>query len=196
VEGNGPIIQLPAPVLTGNVSVEEALADRRSVRQFAETPITLEQLSQLLWAGQGITSDDGKRTAPSAMKSYPLTLYVAAYNVTGLDSGIYQYVSDGHALLQIRSGDVKANMGTKNNSVADIVIVDDFTKLTEKVGDIGERFAILEAGHAAQNICLEATALNLGTVTAAGFQEASIRNVLGLTDNLTIVYLMPVGNMP
>jgi SagB-type dehydrogenase family enzyme len=189
-------IALPSPVTDGDVSVEAAMAGRRSVREFAGTPLTIDQISQMFWAAQGITSEDGKRTAPSAMKSYPLEVYVVAYDVDGLEPGVYKYIPQGHQAALIKQGDQKSAMGTRNNSAADFVVAANFTKLTSMVGAMGERFAVLEAGHAAQNMCLEATALGIGTVTTAGFSEDSVRSTLNLPAAVTPSYVMPTGNLP
>lgn len=189
-------IDLPEPDTDGTMSVEAAMAARRSVRAFAGTPLTVEQISQLLWAAQGITSADGKRTAPSAMATYPLDVYVAVYDVDGMEPGVYRYIPEGHQAALIKEGDQKAAIGTRNNSAADFIITADFTMLTGRVGVIGERFAALEVGHAAQNICLEATALGIGTVTTAGFREDSVRSTLSLPAAITPIYVMPTGNLP
>jgi len=190
------LIALPEPDTDGNMSVEAAMAGRRSVREFAGTPLAAGQISQMLWAAQGITSEDGKRTAPSAMKSYPLEVYVVAYDIDGLEPGVYKYIPEGHQAALIKQGDQKAAIGTRNDSAADFVVAADFTKLTSRVGAIGERFAALEAGHAAQNMCLEATALGIGTVTTAGFSEDAVRSTLDLPASITPIYVMPTGNLP
>jgi len=188
-------IALPEPNTDGDMSVEAAMAGRRSVREFAGTPLSVGQVSQMLWAAQGITSEDGKRTAPSAMKSYPLEVYVVVYDVDGLEPGVYRYVPEGHQAALIKEGDQKAAIGTRNNSAADFVVPADITNLTSGVGAIGERFAVLEAGHAAQNMCLEATALGIGTVTTAGFSEDAVRSTLDLPASITPIYVMPTGNL-
>jgi SagB-type dehydrogenase family enzyme len=185
-------IKLPEPKLTGEMSLEEAIAGRRSVRSFTDSPITLQDLSQILWSGQGITDSTGKRAAPSAMRSYPLTIYIIAINVTGLGNGVYKYVPDGHQLAIVNEGEIKENV-MPNKAPVYLAITADSTEIVKKVGDIGKRFAYLEAGHAAQNICLQATTLGLATVTAAGFQEATLRAILALPDGPELLYIMPVG---
>ena len=92
------LIALPAPKKEGTVSVEAALAARRSVRTYTKQPMTMAEVGQLLWAAQGITSADGKRTAPSAMHRYPLEIALVAQNVTGLANGAYRYVPAMHSL--------------------------------------------------------------------------------------------------
>jgi SagB-type dehydrogenase family enzyme len=185
-------IKLSEPRSIGEMSLEEAIAGRRSVSSFTDTPITLQDLSQILWSGQGITDSSGKRAAPSAMRSYPLTIYIISVNITGLGSGVYKYVPDGHQLVIIKEGEIKENV-MPNNAPVYLAITADSTGMVKKVGDIGKRFAYLEAGHAAQNICLQATSLGLATVTAAGFQEATLRAILALPDGPELLYIMPVG---
>jgi len=86
------IISLPSPKKMGGVSVETALAARRSIRAYTKQPLTMADVGQLLWAAQGVTSPDGKRTAPSAMHRYPLEIAVVAQNVAGLPNGAYHYL--------------------------------------------------------------------------------------------------------
>ena len=190
-------IKLPEPRLKSDVSLEEALYERRSTRQYADSPLTLSDVSQLLWAAQGITENStGKRTAPSAQRFYPLEIYLVAGNVENLAPGIYLYSPAGHELEKIKDGDMRADLGGRPDSQkapVDIIIAANFSKVPEKFGAEGTKWIYLECGHAAQNICLQATALNLGTVTAAGFPEDKIKSLLGLPAEKGILYLMPVG---
>ncbi|OGO17822.1 MAG: hypothetical protein A2Z02_07430 [Chloroflexi bacterium RBG_16_48_7] len=185
-------IKLPEPKLTGEMPLEQAIVGRRSVRSFADSPIKISDVSQLLWSAQGITDSSGKRTAPSAMQSYPLEIYVIAVDVTGLADGIYKYVPDGHQLSIVMEGEVKETV-MPNKAPMYLAITSNPEKLVSKVGDIGKRFAYMEAGHAAQNVCLQATSLGLGTVTAAGFQEQVLRGILALPEGTELLYMMPVG---
>ena len=189
-------IKLPEPRLKSSVSLEEALYSRRSIRQYADSPLTLSDVSQLLWAAQGITDSTGKRTAPSAQRLYPLEVYIVAGNVENLTPGIYLYSPEGHELVKIKDGDFRSELGGRPDSQKapiDIVMVGNYSKVPEKFGTEGAKWVHLECGHAAQNICLQATALNLGTVTAAGFQEDKLKSLLGLSAGKGILYLMPVG---
>lgn len=171
------------------------MAARRSIRQYSTAPLSLSDVSQLLWAAQGITDSSGKRTAPSAMATYPLEIHLVAGNVEGLAAGVYLYVPSGHELKKIKDGDFRkeiSRMPAAQNGAIDIVITGNLDKFA-RFGENGIRFICLEAGHAAQNICLQATALNLGTVTTAGFSEEQVKTVLGITGNKTVLYIMPVG---
>ncbi|MGA2368507.1 MAG: SagB/ThcOx family dehydrogenase [Dehalococcoidia bacterium] len=197
-DGSQANIKLPEPRLKSDVSLEEALSKRRSIRAYADAPLTLNDISQLLWAGQGITDSSGKRTAPSAMASYPLTLYLVAGNVEGLGPGIYTYQPDGHELARVKDGDYRESIGNQSSiqtAPIDIVIAAHYDKLKTS-GDTGQKWAYLEGGHVAQNICLEATALNLGTVTVGGITEDQVKNVIGLAGNTGVLYVLPVGKKP
>jgi len=194
-------ITLPEPVYDSETSLEEALLARRSVRNYSEEPITLQQLSQLLWAGQGITDPSGKRTAPSAGALYPLKLYVVAGNVDGLAVGIYEYEPDTHTLVKIMDGDQRSSLTqaalgqtSVEQGAIDIVITAIYEITTVKYGERGIRYVHMEAGHAAQNICLEAVVLELGAVTVGAFDDAGVRQVLELPDDEVPLYIIPAGN--
>ncbi len=104
-------IALPKPRQTSPVSVEEALAKRRSTRSYARGPLTLEEIGQLLWAAQGITDRSrGLRTAPSAGALYPLELYIVAGEVKGLAKGVYKYRPRRHDLVKTGNRDVREEL--------------------------------------------------------------------------------------
>lgn len=193
-------ISLPEPRLTGDVSLEECLLNRRSVREYTEEPVTLPELSQLLWAAQGITNEYGHRTAPSAGGLYPLEVYVVAGDVDGLEPGIYRYLTEEHGLVLITAGDKRAELAVASldqewvkQGALDFVITGIWQRTTDKYGDRGTRYVYLEAGHAAQNICLQAAALELGTVTIGAFHDDQIRELLDLPEGEDPLYVMPVG---
>jgi SagB-type dehydrogenase family enzyme len=199
-EDTGKII-LSEPAKDSDTSIEEALWGRRSVRSFSSEAITLEQLSQLLWAGQGITDPSGKRTAPSAGALYPLKLYVFIGNVDGVAAGVYLYDPKTHTLNRIIEGDQRSalsaaalNQPSVRQGAVDIVITGTYEIITSKYGERGVRFTHLEAGHVAQNICLQAVGLKLGTVTVGAFDDASVQKVLGLSADETPLYIIPAGN--
>jgi nitroreductase len=100
-------VQLPAPQTTGAISLEQTLKERRSIREYAEASLTLAEISQLLWAAQGITDPEGLRSAPSAGALYPLEVYLAAANVDGLEAGIYRYLPQEHKLISLCAGDAR-----------------------------------------------------------------------------------------
>jgi hypothetical protein len=105
-----PVIKLPAPRLKGEISLEEALLQRRSVRDYATGSLRLEEVSQLLWAAQGQTAEWGGRTAPSAGALYPLETYLVVGNVESLAPGVYKYSSERHELVKVRDGDVREQL--------------------------------------------------------------------------------------
>lgn len=200
-ETQGPEIALPPPALEGHMSVEEAIALRRSIRDFGDQPLTLEQVSQLLWAGQGIT-EGFKRAAPSAGATYPLTLYVVVgeRGVEGLGQGVYAYRPDSHSLLLVKMGDVRrgvasACLGQQFIQEAPIVMViaAEYERTTARYGERGERYVHMEAGHVGENIYLQAVALGLGTVAVGAFEDDSLKIVVGLPGNQVPLYVMPVG---
>jgi SagB-type dehydrogenase family enzyme len=192
-------ITLPAPRLDGTGSLERALADRRSVREFASGALTLPQVAQLLWAAQGVTHGDG-RTAPSAGALYPLELYVVAGAVDRLAPGIYRYVPGKHKLQSVSTGDQRRPLcaaAMAQECVAAGAAVFVFTAIerrtTRKYGPRGVRYVHMEAGHAAQNLALQATALGLGSVTVGAFDDAAVARQLRLPSDEAPLYLMPVG---
>ena len=191
------IVKLPAPSLKGTMSLEQALSERRSIRSYTNDPLTLAEVSQLLWAAQGITdSKTGHRTAPSAMASYPLELYLAAANVKDLPAGLYQYQPKEHQLVLVKEGDVRADLSVQpsvNQAPAVFLFTGNYEKVGTRFGDRGKLFVHLEAGHAAQNLCLQAMALHLGTVTVGGFDPDILKKAISLPDKEEAIYLLPVG---
>lgn len=198
----GTQIVLPEPAHDSDTSLEEALLGRRSVRSFGSEVITLKQLGQLLWAGQGLTDPSSKRTAPSAGALYPLKVYAVIGNVAGVTPGVYAYEPALHTLIRIMDGDQRqalsqAAMGQTSvkQGALDIVITGVYEKVTSKYGERGIRFTHLEAGHAAQNICLQAVGLKLGTVTVGAFDDANVQKVLDLPEDEVPLYIIPAGSV-
>jgi SagB-type dehydrogenase family enzyme len=192
--------RLPAARLDGGPSVESALAHRRSVREYAATPLTLDELAQLLWAAQGVTAPDGYRTAPSAGALYPLETYVVVGEVDGLPSGVYRYEPAVHALALVAEGDRRAELaeaalGQECVAAAPAVIVVGAVpgRTTRKYGDRGQRYVHQEVGHAAQNVCLEAVALGLGTVVVGAFDDRPVKAVVRMAKSVEPQCVLPVG---
>lgn len=188
------IVKLPLPKLDGPVSVEKALSQRRSIRTYKDEPLSLAQASQILWAAQGITDpESGKRTAPSAMASYFLELYLISGNVTDLSPGLYRYRPKGHELEVMAKGDIKAKLmetagqAPIRKAPAVLVIAGDSERSKKP------EWMYLEAGHAAQNIYLQAVPLNLGTVVMAGFKPEELKKVLNIPKGEEPLYIMPLG---
>ena len=200
VPDSSEVIKLPEPRYDSEVSLEESLVNRRSTRSYENEPLTLQDLSQLLWAAQGITDASGHRTAPSAVALYPLSVYVIAGNVPEIIVGVYVYHPEEHSVERIIDGDIRNELATAAMGQASVrqgavsfVVTVDYDKMTARFGEKGERFGTLEAGHAAQNLCLQATALNLGLVTAGAIYDDQVADLLDLPETLTPLYVIPVG---
>ena len=196
-------IKLPEPKYDSNTSVEQALLERRSVRVYKNEPLTLMEVSQLLWAAQGITNTRrGFRTAPSAGALYPLEVYVVIGNVEGVTKGVYKYKLHDHELVKVRNGNVRDELtiaALGQNCVRESAIVIVFSavyeRTTKKYGDRGIRYVHMEAGHAAQNVCLQAISLNLGTVVVAAFKDEKVRKILNMSAEEQPLYIIPVGKI-
>ncbi len=193
---------LPEPRTTGEISIEEAMLHRRSVRRYTKEPITLNDLSQLLWAAQGITSEEGFRTAPSAGALYPLEVYVVAGNVDGLAGGVYRYQAEGHTLQRIRDGDLRSNLSECalkqtqiTDAAVDIVFAAVFERSTAKYGERGVRYVYIEAGHAAQNVYLQAESSGLGVCAVGAFYEQEVSELLALPGDEIPIYILTVGKV-
>ena len=201
------VFVLPAPDTTGSVSVEQALAGRRSRRDFQDREMPIQKLSQILWAAYGITEPrpqpalrGGLRTTPSAGALYPLELYVIVGNVEGLTPGVYRYVSEGHKLVRTIDGDVRnelreAALGQRMVSQAPVSVFYSavFERTTRRYGERGRKYVYIELGHSAQNVYLQVEALGLGTVAIGAFADDRVREILDLPGNETPLYLMPIG---
>jgi SagB-type dehydrogenase family enzyme len=188
-------IALPEPVDRDGVTLRHALESRRSVRTFTLRPLSETEISLLLWSAQGITHPDGYRTAPSAGALYPLELYVATAEA------FYQYRSRGHRLVRRGSRDLREAMRraafgqeTIGAAPAVFVLTAIYGRTSVKYGvDRAGRYAHMEAGHAAQNLLLQATALGLGAVPVGAFDDADLAAVLALPPDEAPLYLIPVG---
>lgn len=188
-------IALPAPRTQGTLTLEEALVRRRSVREYTNVPLTFIEIGQLLWAAQGVTSSAGQRTAPSAGGLYPLEIYVATRD------GVYHYEPASHSMTAQIVGDKRQsvyNASLQQSAVRDapavFVIAAVYARTSGKYGDRTERYVHLEAGHAAQNLALEAVALNLGSVTIGAFEDDQVQQVMALPSDYKPLYVIPVGH--
>lgn len=193
-------IDLPKPRADGALSVERALQQRRTVRDFGRAPLVLQQAGQLLWSAQGITHGDGLRTAPSAGALYPLNLYLVAGNVTGLGSGVYRYEPERHRLSRVSAGDRRAELARAAleqtwiaRAPAVLVFGAIESRTTQKYGSRGIGYIYIEVGHAAQNVFLQAEALGLGAAVVGAFADGPVADLLGTGRQERPLYLMPVG---
>ncbi len=193
-------IGLPEPLFDSDVSIEQSLLQRRSTRSYTGEPLTLQELSQLLWSAQGITDPRGLRTAPSAGALYPLELYVVAGDVENLASGIYKYDPHDHELSLLIDGDKRSELADAalgqswvEEGALVIVITAVYERTTAKYGERGIRYVHIEVGHAAQNLCLQATAMGLGVVTVGAFHDNEVADLLNLPSHEKPFYLISVG---
>ena len=196
-------IYLPSPSQKGIMSLEEAIARRRSVRDFTPESISQSQLSQILWSAQGISNtSSGYRTVPSAGATYPLEIFVVCGQscIEEIGDGIYHYNIDSHSLILQHKGDVRLELARAAldqefiyEAPVDIIICALYERTTLHYGSRGERYVLIEVGHAGQNIYLQATALGLGTVAIGAFHDVEVREVLRLDKQYKPLYIMPVG---
>jgi len=193
-------LALPPPRTKGEVSLEHCLLKRRSVRNYRNTALSSADIAQLLWAAQGIIAERYLRTAPSAGALYPLEIYLVAGNVHGLSPGLYHYHPDRHELVLVKPGDLRSELARAAlgqdcvaNGAAIILFAAVYARTSAKYGQRAARYVHMEAGHAAQNVCLQATARGLGTVTVGAFEDDDAKRVAALPDSHEPIYLIPVG---
>lgn len=197
------VIQLPDPKLAGTISVESALQTRRSRRFFSESPVTLQELSQILWSAQGETDEAGHRTAPSARSAYPFSVYVVVRNVESLDAGLYVYNPKEHTLGSLglaNAGEKLIVAGVQENSqkapvVLALVAVPAIMQAIAPTSDPMPN-VYFEAGHIGQNIYLQVEALQMATVVTGGFDKNKVAEALELDPiNQVVSYLVPFGHI-
>ena len=200
---------LPSPKTDGTVSVEKALANRRSHRHFLDKALSAEQLSQILWSAYGVTYPrpdrpnlrGGLRTAPSAGARYPFEIYVIVGNVEGIEPGVYRYISEKHKIVRTIDKDVRGELAVAalgqfmvKDAPATVFYSAIFSRMTERYGDRGrERYVAMDLGHSAQNIYLQAEALGLGTCAIGAFTDSEVSRILQLPAEEEPLYMMPVG---
>jgi len=195
-------VQLPRPNFESSTSIEKALRERRSHRDYGEGSLSLEEIAQLLWAAQGISHNRYLRTAPSAGALYPVETYLVAGEVQNLPAGVYRYQPHRHALVLTCSGDVRRQLCSVSlhqeaisSAPACIAFSAVYARSTVKYGKRGIRYTHMEAGIAAQNVSLQAVSLNLGTVVIGSFDDDEVRDVLALPAGEDPLLIMPVGKV-
>ena len=193
-------VALPEPSVTGSNSLEQLLAQRRSIRDYQTATLKLAEIGQLLWAAQGITHLQGLRTAPSAGALYPLELYVVTGCIEGLAQGVYHYDPRHHKLIKTSDGDRRdaltqaaLSQGWIKSASTIIVFTADYERTTRKYGKRGKRYVHIEVGHAAQNLFLQSESLGLATVVVGAFNDDEVARVLRLPADIQPLLLMPVG---
>ncbi|MDY7018580.1 MAG: SagB/ThcOx family dehydrogenase [Chloroflexota bacterium] len=214
-QGNLIQIKLPSPQLKGKTSLEEVIARRRSVRRYKPEPLTLLQVSQILWSSQGITEAGKLRATPSAGASYPLEVFIliGKQAITAssseakqslykedLSAGIYHYEVDTHSLRLHLQGDFRLDLaraaldqGFIASAPVDIVICTLYSRTCYTYGKRGERYIYIEVGHVGENIHLQAVALGLATVEVGAFNDEEVRKILAVEEAVKPLYIMPIG---
>ena len=188
------IINLARPNTKGSMSLEQAIASRRSRRDFLPDFLTLEQIGQLAWAAQGQEPGGRYRTAPSAGATYPLELFIITAD------GLFHYLPGKHALEQLADIDIRAKLCSAvweqefiQAAPLTLVFAAEFSQTTDHYGKRGIRYVYMEAGHAAQNVHLQAESLGLGSVAVGAFDDVSVGKVLSLPDHFEPVYMVTTG---
>ena len=210
------VIKLPEPRTDGGMTVEKSLQERRSIRSFGKDGLTLNEVSQLLWAAQGVTDDKGHRTAPSAMARYPLQVYLLAGNVTGLPAGVYHYSPEGHNLTILAEGNVDEYYNATSGFEAWIKTAPAIFVITGDIGSVNQmpglrpdnrtsgtgnqmprqdpsQWVYIDAGAAAENLLLEVVSLDLASTYTAGFSANKTEELLGLPKGEVPIGVLPVG---
>ena len=198
------VVEPPDPETTGLMSVEEAILRRRSIRSYTQKPLSLQDISQLLWAAQGITDPAGKfRAAPSAGATYPLEVYivVGANGVTGLADGVYRYNPTKHQLENVLRGDLRSGLADAalgqscvREAPVNVVIAAVYERTKGRYGDRGIRYVHMEAGHVGQNMYLQAVARGLGMVVVGAFYDDQVQGLLQLPEPQKPLYIIPIGH--
>jgi SagB-type dehydrogenase family enzyme len=188
------IIELTEPITKGTMPLEQAITTRRSRREFSSKALTWEQIGQLVWAAQGQDAHSRYRTVPSAGATYPLELFVVT------ERGLFRYLPGKHAVARLTDQDLRARLvaaawGQEFIAAAAVTLVfaAEFARTTGRYGERGIRYVYMEAGHAAQNVHLQAESLGLGSVAVGAFDDASVSKVLELPSGLEPLYMVPVG---
>jgi SagB-type dehydrogenase family enzyme len=188
------IITLPQPDCKGTVPLETTIASRRSQRNFLDKNLTLEQIGQLVWAAQGQAPNKRYRNVPSAGATYPLELLIVT------ERGLFHYLLEKHALETLLEQDLRTELATAawgqefiQDAPLTLVFTAEFDRTTRRYGKRGIRYVYMEAGHAAQNVHLQAEALGLGSVAVGAFDDASVSKVLALPGYLEPIYMVTVG---
>lgn len=193
-------VRLPAPKQESGTPVEQAIVRRRSVRSFSSYRLDLAEVSQLLWAAQGITSADGLRAAPSAGAMYPIEIYLLAGSVAGVQPGLYRYLPRNHAISLHLGGDLRRALAGVAlgqwfiaEAPASILLTAVYRRTTSRYGDRGIRYVHMDAAHAAENVHLQVISLGLGTVVVGAFADEEVSRVLDIPKEEEPLIIMPVG---
>ncbi len=197
-------IKLPDPHGYQGLSLEEAIEARRSTRRYAGVALSLDQLSRLLHAAQGITDKRrGYRAAPSAGALYPIEVYASVRTVTGIEPGIYHYAVREHELELVAAGDVSAAIAHAGLDQAFLgqagvcfILSAIFQRTRWKYHERAYRYVLLEAGHIGQNLYLAATSMGLGACAVGAFYDAEVNRLFGLDgETEAALHIIAVGKV-
>lgn len=195
-------LALPDPQRNSTISVEEAILNRKSVRNYKNEPISIKEISQILWSAQGITHSGKLRSAPSAGATYPLEVYVVVGNASDLSPGLYHYFPQGHRLSKILAGDLREklsvaclNQPSVEKGAIDLVFCAVYSRTTSRYGNRGTMYVHMEVGHASENVSLQTVSLGLGTVVIGAFDDKKVKELLGLSEEEEALYIMPIGRI-
>jgi len=187
--------------LKSSTSIKEAIKNRRSVRDYKDDPLTIQDVTQLLFAAQGTTNPENNlRATPSAGATYPIEIYLVAGNVTKLEPGIYKYKNQTNELLKITNGDKRKKLCNATlsqpcvkNSTAVIVICTVLQRTIQKYGEQAKKYVYMEVGAVAENIYLQAESLNIGTVFVGAFNDNKVKNIINAETDEEPLCIMPLG---
>jgi SagB-type dehydrogenase family enzyme len=196
-------VKLPKPAFSGK-TVEQAIRQRRSHRQFTDKALTLQELVQLLVSADGLTDKNEQlRAAPSGGALYPVELYIAVHNVEGVEPGLYHFHVSDTSLELIKAGDFADSLHIASNeqetvgaSPITIIMTARFDRSTKKYADRGYRYIYMESGSICQNIYLQATSMKMGTVAVGAFNDDALNKLLELDGRSeAALMMMPVGRV-
>jgi SagB-type dehydrogenase family enzyme len=201
---DAPVVELPAPAFRDPVDLQAVISQRRSVRAFAKKPVTIQQLSTMLWASAGITKRTQSfayRAAPSAGALYPIETYVVANNVEGLEPGLYHYPVKTHALELLRNGkfgkaaaEAALDQNIAAGAAVDFIWTAVFERSAWKYRQRAFRYVYLDCGHIAGQLSIAAVAMGLGSCNIAAIYDGEMNALLGVDgEEETVLYMCCVG---
>ena len=189
---SGSVIKLLAPDKSLDATLMQALSERQSVRDFSDRMLSLEELSSLLWAANGVNREDGRRTAPSAVNAQDIDIYVC------LASGAYLYDAKQSQLVRVSTDDLRPAVAGRQPMAAPVflVMVGDIARYPQGLASqraLVESFAAMDAGYVSGNIGLYCAAAKLATVPRASMDKETLTKALGLKDTQILLLNNPVG---
>jgi SagB-type dehydrogenase family enzyme len=202
-----PRLALPSPALEGGASAAQVIASRRSTRTYATDPMSLDELSRVLFLTSGISAGlhgNARRTAPSSGALYPIEVYAVVNNVAGVERGVYHYALREHELELVRAGDhrqavVDQALGQEflGECGAVLFLTQILQRMRPRYQDRSYRYGLIEAGHIGENGYLAAVSSGLGACGVGAFMDDQINAMLGVDGvDEAAVYMLAVGRTP